>query len=646
MKYMSIDIETYSEVDLAKSGLYRYAEDKSFEILLFSYSVDGKPVEVIDLASGEKIPDEIVEAIKDNNVIKWAYNAQFERICLSAYFSDGDIQYLDPSSWRCSMVWVATLGLPTSLEAAGNVLNIEEQKLSEGKDLIRYFSVPCTATKANGGRTRNLPKHAPEKWELFKAYNQRDVEAEMAIQKRLAKYPVSDEIWEEYRIDQLINDRGIKLDMEIVDKAVEIDLIAKERISARLKAITGLDNPNSVKQMKEWLSTKGVETESLDKKAVAGLIETVPESIAEALRLRQQISKSSVKKYQAMQNAVCRDGRAHGMFMFYGAPRTGRWSGRNIQLQNLPQNHMQDLEEARALIKEGNYEVIDSLYDNVPNVLSELVRTAFVAAEGKRLIVADYSAIEARVLAWQAGEGWRNEAFRDGKDIYCASASQMFHVPVEKHGQNAELRQKGKIAELALGYGGSVGALKAMGALDMGLSEEDLKPLVDTWRRTNPAITRYWWNVDKAVKTAISDRTRTRVGRIKFEYRSGMLFVHLPSGRRLSYVKPRLERNKYGSYSVTYMGTSASKKWERLESYGPKFVENIVQGVARDILAYAMKNLSGYQIVAHVHDEIVIEAGEDVTVEDICKSMSETPLWADGLILRADGYETVCYRKD
>lgn len=660
IRTISIDIETFSDVDLGKCGVYKYAQSDRFEILLFAYAVNGGSVQVVDLAEGESIPDEILAALADESVVKWAFNASFERVCLSnylrkyypEYFESYSVQgdtvgdYLNPSSWRCSMIWSAYMGLPLSLEGAGAVLGLEEQKLKEGKELIRYFCVPCKATKTNGGRTRNLPEHDMDKWKLFKFYNQRDVEVEMSIQERLQKYPVPDFVWDEYHLDQEINDRGILLDMDVVENAIKFDEASKAEIAAAMRDITNLDNPNSVSQMKDWLSEQGVEAESLGKKDVAKLIGDVDGEVKDALMLRQQLAKSSVKKYQAMQNAVCRDGRARGMFMFYGANRSGRWAGRLIQLQNLPQNHMEDLEQARSLVKDGNYAAMDMLYDNIPSALSELIRTAFVARSGYKFCVADFSAIEARVLSWLSGEHWRTEVFVNNGDIYCASASAMFGVKVEKHGENAHLRQKGKIAELALGYGGSVGALKSMGAIEMGLSEEELQPLVDSWRSANPNIVRFWWDVDRAVKKAVKDREPSVVNGIRFLYQSGMLFIQLPSGRRLAYVKPRMGVNDWGSESVTYEGVGGTKKWERIESYGPKFVENIVQAISRDILCYAMRTLSHCMICAHVHDELIIECREDASLDAICEQMGRTPPWANGLILRADGYETPFYKKD
>lgn len=657
---LSIDVETFSNVDLKKCGVYKYAESPDFEILLFGVSVDGGEATVYDLASGDTVPEEIIRALSDDSVIKWAYNASFERVCLSVWlrrnypqhFSSYSIEedtvrnYLDPSSWRCSLVWGAYMGLPLSLEGIGKVLKLENQKMAEGKALIRYFCVPCKPTKANGGRTRNLPEHDPVKWSTFIAYNKRDVETEMAIQQKLSKFPVPDFLWEEYHLDQEINDRGIQLDMALVEQAIAIDERSREELSAKMRQLTALENPNSVQQMKEWLTKHGLEVDSLDKKAVKELLKTAPPELAEVLELRRQLAKSSVKKYQAMQNAVCTDGRARGMFQFYGANRSGRWAGRLIQLQNLPQNHMAHLEDARSLVRSGNYSMLSALYDSVPEVLSELIRTAFVPRNGYKFIVSDFSAIEARVLSFLAGESWRLKVFAENGDIYCASASAMFHVPVEKHGQNAHLRQKGKIAELALGYGGSVGALKSMGALEMGLSEEELQPLVDAWRTSNPNIVQLWWDVDNAVKTTVRQRLDTETHGIRFRYRSGMLFIILPSGRQLCYVKPKMGTNKFGGDSVTYEGVGSTKKWERIESYGPKFVENIVQAISRDILMYAIRMLSHCFIVGHVHDELIIECGMDVSLDAVCDQMGRTPPWIKGLKLRADGYETMFYKKD
>lgn len=662
MKTISIDIETYSEVNLAKCGVYKYAESPDFAILLFGYAVDGDPVRVIDLAQGETIPEEILEALTDDAVTKWAFNANFERVCLSRYLTDlgrsldpfhdrhslskDCARFLNPAGWKCSMVWSAYMGLPLSLEGVGAVMNLDNQKMKEGRDLIRYFCVPCKETKTNGGRTRNLPSHAPDKWNLFKSYNKRDVKVEMAIQERLKKYPVPDTVWEEYHQDQEINDRGIAIDLELARQAVAMDAKSRESLMTALKEKTGLENPNSVLQMLGWLEARGLKSDSLGKKEVKELLKTAQEPLRSVLQLRQKLAKSSVKKYQAMEMTACQDGRARGMFQFYGANRTGRFAGRHIQLQNLPQNHLPDLSEVRELVRQGNYEALELLYDSVPDVLSQLIRTAFVPREGMKFVVSDFSAIEARVISWMAGEKWKSAAFAAGKDIYCSTASQMFGVPVVKHGVNGELRQKGKIAELACGYGGSVGALKAMGAIEMGIPEEELGPLVQSWRSANPHIVDFWWQVDGAVKTAIKQRIPVQVNNLRFFCKSGMLLIELPSGRRLSYVKPRIGENQFGGESVTYEGIGATKKWERLESYGPKFVENIVQGTARDILCYAMQTLRHCAIVGHVHDELIIECSKDVSVDAICQQMGRTPPWAEGLILRADGYECEFYQKD
>ena len=651
IKEMSIDLETYSDVDISKCGAYKYAESENFEILLFGVSIDGGDVQVFDLACGDTIPDDILAALSDYTVTKWAFNANFERICLSnwlrkhhpAHFKGYSIpedpasKYLDPASWKCTMIWSAYMGLPLSLEGVGAVLKLQDQKMKEGKDLIKYFCCPCKPTKVNGGRTRNLPEHAPDKWETFKTYNKRDVDVEMAIKQRLSKFPVPDFVWEEYHLDQEINDRGIMLDMDVVENAIAFDEKSKAELMIAMQNITNLDNPNSVVQMKQWLSDNGIEAESLGKKDVAAMIKDTDGDVAAALKLRLQLAKSSVKKYQAMQNAVCKDGRAHGMFQFYGANRSGRWAGRLIQLQNLPQNHMNDLADARELVRTGDYDSLELLYDDIPDTLSQLIRTAFIARPGYKFMVSDYSAIEARVLAYLAGETWRSKVFAEGKDIYCASASQMFGVPVEKHGINSHLRQKGKIAELALGYSGSVGALISMGALDMGLTEDELQPLVDSWRASNPNITAFWWNVDNAVKTAIKMKVPTEVNGIKFLCRSGMLFIKLPSGRTLSYVKPRIGENRFGGESVTYEGIGSTKKWERIESYGPKFVENIVQAVSRDLLCFAMRNLSHCFICGHVHDELIIECSQDVDYKSICNIMSRSPDWMPDILIRGDG---------
>lgn len=654
MKTLSIDLETYSSVDLGKSSVYRYVESPDFDILLLGFSADGSQVQVVDLAQGEQIPPEIIDALSDERVHKWAFNANFERVCLSEWLrrnsyplhnehystpNDPCMGYLDPVGWHCTMVWSAYLGLPLSLKDVGAALGLDKQKLTEGKDLIKYFCVP-----GKDGQ-RHLPADAPDKWSTFKAYNLRDVETEMGIQERLRKYPVPDAVWDQYHLDQQINDRGIAVDMALVRSAISIDEHSREELTAKLKELTMLDNPNSVQQMKDWLADNGLETETLGKKQVTELLKTAPEPLRSVLVLRQQLAKSSVKKYQAMEATVCADGRVRGCFQFYGA-RTGRWAGRNIQLQNLPQNKMPDLEQARAIVRAGDYDAVRMLYDSTPDALSQLIRTAFVPRSGHTFFVADFSAIEARVIAWLAGEDWRQRVFADGKDIYCASASQMFGVPVEKHGINAHLRQKGKIAELALGYGGSVGALKAMGALEMGLQEEELKPLVDAWRTATPMIVKLWWAVDDAVMTVIRMKSSTETHGIRFTCQSGMLFITLPSVRQLSYVKPRIGENQFGSPAATYMGTNAARQWDRLESYGPKFVENIVQAISRDILCYAMQTLRCCSIVAHVHDELIIEADPCMSVEAVCEQMGRTPPWAPGLHLRADGYATDFYKKD
>lgn len=658
MENLSIDLETFSSVDLKKCGVYKYAESEDFEILLFGYSVDGSEVKVVDLAQGETIPDAVLSALTDETVTKWAFNAQFERVCLSRYLRDKGINvnpgqtgkseglFLNPSSWHCTMIWSATLGLPMSLENVGAVLGLDKQKLTEGKNLIKYFCLPCNPTKVNGGRTRNKYFHDKEKWEQFKSYNKRDVEVEMNIQEKLSRFPVPDFLWQEFYLDQEINDRGIEIDSLFVESAIKLDLEVKTHLMSELKHITGLENPNSVLQMRSWLKEHGLEMESLGKKEVAKELKTVGKELAEVLRLRQQLAKSSVKKYTAMKNAACMDYRERGMFRFYGANRTGRFAGRLVQLQNLPQNHLPDLAEARSLVKQGNVEALEMLYEDIPDTLSQLIRTAFIPRTGLKFIVADFSAIEARVLAWLAGEKWRMRVFEEGKDIYCSSASQMFGVPVEKHGVNGHLRQKGKIAELALGYGGSVGALKAMGALDMGLREDELQPLVDAWRKSNPMVTTLWWDVDRAVKQCVHEHVSVRTHNIVFTYKSGFLIIKLPSKRCLYYVKPRVEENKYGGESVTYEGVGSTKKWERLESYGPKFVENITQAIARDILLYAMQTLKEYRIVAHVHDEAIIETDKSVSVQSVCELMGRTPPWAEGLLLRADGYECEFYKKD
>ena len=649
MNTISIDIETFSDVDISKCGAYKYAESSNFEILLFAYAVDGGEVQVVDLANGEPIPQEILEALTDDKVIKWAFNANFERVCLSRYLSDLGFfraAFLSPESWRCTMVWAAYMGLPISLAAVGSVLGLEEQKMSEGKSLIRYFCTPCTATKTNGGRVRNLPCHAMDKWAMFKAYNKRDVEVEMAIQHRLANFPVPNFLWDEYHLDQEINDRGIRIDMELVDNAIAVDARSREELTERMKRLTGLNNPNSVQQMKGWLSQHGAETDSLDKKAVLKLLKNAPPELSEALSLRQQLAKSSVKKYIAMKNVASADHRARGTFRFYGANRTGRFSSKNIQLQNLPQNHLADIEYARALVRQDDFESLNILYDSVPDVLSQLIRTAFIPKAGRKFIVADFSAIEARVLSWLAKEQWRMDVFANDGDIYCATAGRMFHCSVVKHGENGHLRQKGKQAELACGYGGSVGALKAFGALESGMKEDELKPLVDAWRAANPHIVDFWWAVDRAAKDCIKERSKTVTHGIQFICQSGMMFIELPSGRRLAYAKPRIGENKFGGKSITYMGLNTAKKWERIESYGPKLVENITQSISRDILCYAMQSLRHMDIVAHIHDELIIECEECVSLSDVCEQMARTPPWAKGLLLRADGFECEFYQKD
>ena len=656
---LSLDLETKSSVDITKCGAYKYAESPDFEILLFGVSVDYGPITVYDLACGDTVPEEIIAALSNERVTKWAYNASFERVCLSVwlrryypqYFKSYSIpcdpvqNYLDPTSWKCTMVWAAYNGLPLGLENVGAVLGFEKQKLKEGKDLIKYFCCPCKPTKKNGGRTWNLPHHDPEKWALFKKYNERDVQVEMQIQERLKNHPVPKSVWDEYHLDQEINDRGIMIDQDMVAEAIRIDELSRTDLIARMQRKTGLENPNSVVQMKNYLTEKGMEIDSLGKKEVADMIKTAPDDLAEVLSLRLQLAKSSVWKYQAMQNAVCADGRCHGMFQFYGANRSGRWAGRLIQLQNLYRNSMPDLEQSRELVRSGDYEMLSILYDDIPEVLAQLIRTAFIPRPGYKYIVSDFSAIEARVLSHLAGEKWRVEVFHNGRDIYCESASRMFSVPVEKHGINGHLRQKGKIAELALGYGGSVGALKAMGALDMGLTEDELQPLVTMWRESNMNIVAYWWAVDNAVKNVIKTRISQRVGLVCFEFHSGMLFITLPSGRRLAYVKPQIGENRFGGESVTYMGIDSTKHWSRIESYGPKFVENIVQAVSRDILAYAMKTLRYCQIVGHVHDELIIECSPNVSLDAVCEKMGRSPSWLPGIELRADGYECNFYQK-
>ena len=646
IKQMHLDLETFSSVDLSRSGVYKYAEAEDFEVLLFGVSVDGGAVRVYDLASGDKLPASIKEALTDPKVIKVAHNANFERVCLSRYLGMPTGRYLSPTSWRCTMTWAAYMGLPLSLAGVGAVLGLDKQKMTEGKDLIKYFCVPCAPTKANGGRTRNRPADAPEKWELFVSYNKRDVEVEMQIEEKLSRFPVPDQVWQEYFIDQQINDNGIGVDLALVRQAIRIDGEVRAELKEKMQDITALDNPNSVQQLLSWLGENGVEAENLGKKDVKKMLAEADGDVKDALLLRQQLAKSSVKKYQAMEAAACSDSRIRGCFMFYGANRTGRFSGRLVQLQNLPQNHLSDLGEARELVRQGNLPALRMLYPDIPDTLSQLIRTAFVANPGNLLYVADFSAIEARVLSWLAGEQWRMDVFEHGGDIYCETASRMFGVPVEKHGKNSDLRQKGKQAELACGYGGAVGALKAMGAIEAGMREEELAPLVQAWRAASPNIVRFWWDIDRAAKKAVFERKKAVVGNIWFKYESGFLFITLPSGRRLAYVKPRRGENKFGEPAITYEGVGGTKKWERIETYGPKIVENIVQGISRDILCFAMKSLRDRRICMHIHDELVIEAPEGTSLEEICDIMGRTPPWAEGLNLRADGYVTPWYKKD
>ena len=655
---ITIDIETKSDKDISKCGVYAYTDTPYFDILLFAYSIDGQPVQVVDMANGEEIPENVLVALVDENVIKRAFNVNFERVCLSKYLRKNYPQYfqsysidedtvgdfLNPESWHCSMIHARTLGLPSSLAEVGKVLGIEQQKMTEGKALIKFFCVPYDTI--DGVPQFHYPKDYPEKWEIFKAYNKRDVEAELEIDRKLLRFPVSNFIWQEFYLDQEINDRGILVDMQLADKAISLDAEAKEELTAEMKRLTGVENPNSVYQLLDWLETQGYKSDSLGKAQVQELIKTAKEPVKSVLQMRLQLSKSSVKKYTAMKNTACSDNRARGMFSFYGASRTGRWAGRNVQLQNLPQNHLPDLSEARELVKYGSFEDIQMLYDDVPDTLSQLIRTAFIPRQGMKFIVADFSAIEARVIAWLAGEEWRMKAFANGEDIYCASASKMFGVPVVKHGENGQLRQKGKISELACGFGGSVGAMKAMGADSLGLSDTELKQIVTDWREASPHITELWWAVDRAVKKAVKEKTATKTHGLLFSYEAGFLFIRLPSGRRLAYAKPYIGKNKFGGESVTYMGINAQKKWDRLESYGPKFVENCVQGIARDLLMYSMQTLSQYFIVGHIHDEMIIECPKDTKLDEICQQMAITPDWAKGLLLRADGYECSFYKKD
>lgn len=658
MNRMFIDLETRSDADITKTGVYRYADSPCFDILLFAVSIDDAPVQVYDLAQNDIIPDNILHALADHNVMKHSFNASFERVCISVWLKrnypelfhgygnpqDSVSDYLDPESWRCSMVASAYLGLPLTLAGVGAVLKLEQQKMTEGKALIRYFCVPYDTI--HGVPKFRSPADAPDKWQIFKAYNKRDVETEMEIEAKISKFPVPQSVWEEYILDQKINDRGIQVDMPFVQNAIQIGNTVKKALTEKLSDITGLENPNSVQQMKNWLSESGLEMQSLGKKEVQEQLLTAPTHIREVLQLRQQTSKSSVKKYTAMQNAVCHDRRARGMFQFYGANRTGREAGRIIQLQNLPQNHLPDLEEARDLVLSGDIDALDMLYEDIPDTLSQLIRTAFIPKKGYQFIVADFSAIEARVIAWLAGETWRMESFARGEDIYCASASRIFGVPVVKHGENGHLRQKGKVAELACGYGGSVGAMKAMGADALGLSDAELKQIVTDWREASPHIVQLWWDVEAAAMKAVRQKTSAETHGIIFSYESGFLFVQLPGGRRLAYVKPRIGENRFGGESITYWGVGTSKRWERLETYSGKLVENIIQGIARDLLFYSMKTLSDCFIVGHIHDEIIIECTKDTSLADICEQMSVTPKWADGLLLRADGYECNFYKKD
>lgn len=655
---ITIDIETKSDKDISKCGIYAYTDTPYFDILLFAYSIDGQPVQVVDTANGEEIPENVLAALADENVVKRAFNCNFERVCLSKYLRENYPQYfqsysidedtvgdfLNPESWHCSMIHARTLGLPSSLAEVGKVLGIEQQKMTDGKALVKFFCVPYDTI--DGVPQFHSPTDYPDKWEIFKAYNKRDVEAELEIDRKLSRFPVPDFIWQEFYLDQEINDRGILVDMQLADKAIGLDAEAKEELTAEMKRLTGVENPNSVYQLLDWLETQGYKSDSLGKTQVQELIKTAKEPVKSVLQMRLQLSKSSVKKYTAMKNTACSDNRARGMFSFYGVSRTGRWAGRNVQLQNLPQNHLPDLTEARELVKYGSFEDIQMLYDDVPDILSQLIRTAFITRQGMKFIVADFSAIEARVIAWLAGEEWRMKAFANGEDIYCASASKMFGVPVVKHGENGHLRQKGKISELACGFGGSVGAMKAMGADSLGLSDTELKQIVTDWREASPHITELWWAVDRAVKKAVKEKTATKTHGLLFSYEAGFLFIRLPSGRRLAYAKPYIGKNKFGGESVTYMGINAQKKWDRLESYGPKFVENCVQGIARDLLMYSMQALSQYFIVGHIHDEMIIECPKDTKLDEICQQMARTPDWAKGLLLRADGYECSFYKKD
>ena len=653
---ITIDIETRSDKDISKCGVYAYTDTPYFDILLFAYSIDGQPVQVVDTANGEEIPENVLAALADKNVVKRAFNCNFERVCLSKYLRGNHPQYfqsysidedtvgdfLNPESWHCSMIHARTLGLLLSLAEVGKVLGIEQQKMTEGKALIKFFCVPYDTI--DGVPQFHSPTDYPDKWEIFKAYNKRDVEAELEIDRRLSRFPVPDFLWKEFYLDQEINDRGILVDMQLADKAIGLDAEAKEELTAEMKRLTGVENPNSVYQLLDWLETQGYKSDSLGKTQVQELIKTAKEPVKSVLQMRLQLSKSSVKKYTAMKNTACSDNRARGMFSFYGASRTGRWAGRNVQLQNLPQNYLPDLSEARELVKYGSFEDIQMLYDDVPDTLSQLIRTAFIPRQGMKFIVADFSAIEARVIAWLAGEEWRMKAFANGEDIYCASASKMFGVPVVKHGENGQLRQKGKISELACGFGGSVGAMKAMGGSEM--SDAELKQIVTDWRTASPHIVQLWWDVENAAIKAVRDKTETETHGIHFSYESGFLFIKLLSGRRLAYVKPRIGENRFGGDSITYEGIGTGRKWERLETYSGKLVENIVQATARDLLFYSMQTLSQYFIVGHIHDEMIIECPKDTKLDEICQQMARTPDWAKGLLLRADGYECSFYKKD
>ena len=649
MKKLSCDIETFSDVDLIRCGVYKYADSPNFEMLLFAYAVDDGDVNIIDVAGGEELPEEIIQAIKSDTVVKTAYNAQFERVCLSRYLKLPEGEYLNPQSWYCTAVQAAELALPLSLADVGSVLGLERQKMTEGKELIKYFCVPCKPTKSNGNRTRNRPCHDINKWETFKKYCMRDVDVERQIADKLKMYPISDEEHRLYVLDQIINDRGVLVDCELAGQAVKLNSIQTAVAVEQAYMITGLENPNSVTQLKQWLKENGVEIESLSKKAVKSLADETDGDVSEMLKLRLLMAKTSVKKYEAVIRSVCSDNRVHGMMRFCGANRTGRWSGNILQPQNLPQNHLPDLTLARDIVKDGDFEMLDMMFGNVPNVLSELIRTVLITKPNHRFIVADFSAIEARVLAWIAGEQWRIDTFRNGGDIYCASASKMFKVPVEKHGVNGELRQKGKISELACGYGGSVGALKNMGAVEMGVQENELQGLINDWRNANPHIVRFWYEVGNAAMKAIKEKTTDPLGKLVFAYERGILFIRLPSGRRLSYIKPRIGTNRFGGDSITYMGINSAKKWDRLETFGGKLTENIVQGTARDLLANALINAAnaGYDTVFHVHDEIICEVPNGYgSVDELCKLMCIKPEWADGLPLNADGFECEYYKKE